>query len=181
MGTSAPSPHDRKPQFRLLRGLQDALAQTDRHINTSLTAPHPAHGCPPNQLPSESKIVPNQHKRSDAGSHQHLRGHIELRRELLAILRNTFDVIAGRRRISDLRKIATSSRIQSSVITHAKSGALKGVHLKSFHPNPAATSARIDFIGSCAIGPRTRAYTGTFTKTGGKRHAQWTLTAFKVI
>lgn len=105
----------------------------------------------------------------------------QLRIELSTILRNTFDIISGRRRISEIRKIAMNARIQSSLITHAKSGALKGAHLQSFHPNPSASGAKVDFVGSCAIGARVRAYTGTFTKTGGKRHTQWTLTAFKVI
>ncbi|MDO5030209.1 MAG: hypothetical protein Q4E11_06440 [Corynebacterium sp.] len=104
----------------------------------------------------------------------------ELRRELGTITARVFDIIGGRRRINDLRRIDIDPMIHAAVITLAKNASLKGVSLQSFHASVSSDGKKVEFLGSCRVGPRARAFTGTFRRRTAKTRP-WVMTAFRVL
>ncbi|ALA68417.1 hypothetical protein [Corynebacterium lactis] len=105
----------------------------------------------------------------------------EERRSLGGITQLVFDIVGGRRRIDGLRKISVDPKTHAALLTLSKNTHLKGVALQSFHPSLSVSGAKIEFIGSCSIGPRVRAFTGTFSRRKEKGSRTWMLTAFRVI
>nr|WP_162933164.1 hypothetical protein [Corynebacterium lactis] len=105
----------------------------------------------------------------------------EALRDLGLFTQRVFDMVGGRRRIDGLRKMNVDAKTTSALLTLSKASHLKGVTLQSFHPSPAASGAKVEFIGSCSIGSRVRAFTGTFTRRKENGSPTWYLTAFRVI
>lgn len=104
----------------------------------------------------------------------------DLRRELGTITCRVFDIIAGRRRIDDLRRIEIDPMIHAAVVTLAKNSNLKGVALQSFHASASSDGKKVEFLGSCRVGSRARAFTGTFRRRTAKTRP-WVMTAFRVL
>ncbi|WP_288818973.1 hypothetical protein [uncultured Corynebacterium sp.] len=112
----------------------------------------------------------------------HVVQHCEqnLRQELGTITRRVFDIIAGRRRVNDLRRINIDPIIHAAILTLSKNTSLKGVALQSFHASASADGKKVEFLGSCRVGPRVRAFTGTFRR-GTAKTRPWIMTAFRVL
>lgn len=128
----------------------------------------------PSAQPSEPAIRPPKAP--------HVVQHCEhdLRRELGTITARVFDIIGGRRRVDDLRRIDIDPMIHAAVVTLAKNASLKGVSLQSFHASASSDGKKVEFLGSCRVGPRARAFTGTFRRRTAKTRP-WVMTAFRVL
>lgn len=112
----------------------------------------------------------------------HVVQHCEhrLRQELGTTTRRVFDIIAGRRRVDDLRRINIDPIIHAGLLTLSKNASLKGVALQSFHASAAPDGKKVEFLGSCRVGQRVRAFTGTFRR-GPAKTRPWIMTAFRVL
>ena len=108
-----------------------------------------------------------------------------LRAHLAGLTNCVFDIVAGRRRADDLRRLHLDARTHAALLTIVKNGYLRGATMKSFHPSFSGHGDRVEFLGSCAMAGRVRAFAGTFRqqqhKSGGNQETTWMLTAFRVI
>lgn len=149
---------------------------------TATTTPQAtaAQVCPPTASSSnKSTAQPSSDKLPQA---PHVVQHCEhkLRHELGTTTRRVFDIIAGRRRVNDLRRINIDPVIHAAILTLSKNSGLKGVALQSFHASASVDGKKVEFLGSCRVGQRVRAFTGTFRR-GTAKTRPWVMTAFRVL
>lgn len=133
----------------------------------------------PSANPDESSMRPTSSQPPRA---PHVVQHCEhqLRQELGTTTRRVFDIIAGRRRVNDLRRINIDPIIHAAILTLSKNANLKGIALQSFHASASADGKKVEFLGSCRVGSRARAFTGTFRR-GTAKTRPWIMTAFRVL
>lgn len=160
--------------FSLLHTLQLVDVGSPSAQYSTPTASFVTPGAPPAAAPPAH----NQHSVRPPHIVQHCER--ELRIELGAITGRVFDIIAGRRRIDDLRRLELESIVSAAVITMSKNKHLKGVALQSFHASASAEGTKVEFLGSCRTGHRVRAFTGTFRRRSAKTQP-WVMTAFRVL
>lgn len=111
--------------------------------------------------------------------HKHTGCTPQTRQLLGRSMRILIDVASGRRSIDSLIRFPMSNSARSTLRSIAREGSIKGASLRSFHPNPAATSQCVDFVGTIEIGGRVRAFSGRFKHS--KNPSSWKLDTFHLV